>query len=224
MQNSAQYLTLDEGQRSADNTRVFTVTEGHYFVMGDNRDNSADSRFAVPTGVGLVPAENLVGRAEILFFSTNGRAHFLGDLALARGDAVRADFPVGARDIGRPAVARPTVDDLCAQLGHSFADPAILDEALTHASADRRRERTRDNERLEFLGDRVLGLVIADHLLRRYAAADAGALGPPVQYACQARKLGRGGRANRSWRSPQAIEKRARFRRRSQAGDLGGCL
>ena len=76
MQNSAQYLTLDEGQRSADNTRVFTVTEGHYFVMGDNRDNSADSRFAVPTGVGLVPAENLVGRAEILFFSTNGRAHF----------------------------------------------------------------------------------------------------------------------------------------------------
>ena len=73
-------------------------------------------------------------------------------------------------------MARPTVDDLCAQLGHSFADPAILDEALTHASADRRRERTRDNERLEFLGDRVLGLVIADHLLRRYAAADAGAL------------------------------------------------
>ena len=70
------YLTLDEGRRSADNTRVFTVTEGHFFVMGDNRDNSADSRFAVPTGVGLVPAENLVGRAEVLFFSTNGGARF----------------------------------------------------------------------------------------------------------------------------------------------------
>lgn len=70
------YFTLDEGRRSADNTRVFTVTEGHFFVMGDNRDNSADSRFAVPTGVGLVPAENLVGRAEVLFFSTNGGARF----------------------------------------------------------------------------------------------------------------------------------------------------
>jgi signal peptidase I len=70
------YRTLDEGVRSADNTRVVTVTEGHYFVMGDNRDNSADSRFAVPTGVGLVPAENLVGRAEVLFFSTNGGARW----------------------------------------------------------------------------------------------------------------------------------------------------
>ena len=76
MPNGASYLTLDEGPRSADNTRVFTVSEGHYFVMGDNRDNSADSRFAVPTGVGLVPAENLVGRAEVLFFSTNGKGRW----------------------------------------------------------------------------------------------------------------------------------------------------
>jgi signal peptidase I len=76
MPGGATYLTLDEGRRSADNTRVFTVTEGHFFVMGDNRDNSADSRFAVPTGVGLVPVENLVGRAEVLFFSTNGGARF----------------------------------------------------------------------------------------------------------------------------------------------------
>ena len=71
---------------------------------------------------------------------------------------------------------RQTLDDLCAQLGHSFTDPTILDEALSHASVERRRGRGRDNQRLEFLGDRVLGLVIADHLLRRYDAADAGAL------------------------------------------------
>jgi len=60
----------DEGQ--LDNTGVYTIPKGHYFAMGDNRDNSLDSR--VMTGVGYVPFENLVGRAEILFFSTNGSA------------------------------------------------------------------------------------------------------------------------------------------------------
>ena len=55
-----------------DNTNVFLVPEGHYFMMGDNRDNSRDSR---TSSVGLVPAENLVGRAERLFFSHNKSAH-----------------------------------------------------------------------------------------------------------------------------------------------------
>ena len=55
-----------------DNTNVFLVPEGHYFMMGDNRDNSRDSR---TTSVGMVPAENLIGRAERLFFSHNRSAH-----------------------------------------------------------------------------------------------------------------------------------------------------
>lgn len=52
-----------------DNTREFIVPQGQYFAMGDNRDDSNDSR-----SWGFVPAENLIGRAEILFFSTDGTA------------------------------------------------------------------------------------------------------------------------------------------------------
>jgi signal peptidase I len=55
-----------------DNTNVYTVLPGHYFMMGDNRDNSTDSRDEA--NVGEVPAENLVGRAEIIFFSIDENA------------------------------------------------------------------------------------------------------------------------------------------------------
>ena len=54
-----------------DNTEVYVVPPGHYFMMGDNRDNSDDSR----AEVGYVPAENLEGKAEFRFFSTDGSAH-----------------------------------------------------------------------------------------------------------------------------------------------------
>ena len=52
-----------------DNTEVFTVPEDHFFMMGDNRDNSMDSRFE---RVGFVPKENLVGKAQFIFYSNNG--------------------------------------------------------------------------------------------------------------------------------------------------------
>lgn len=65
--NGKTYLTLDliqDGQ--VDNTPEFTVPEGEYFMMGDNRDSSEDSRYP---SVGTVPLDNFIGRAEFLFFS-----------------------------------------------------------------------------------------------------------------------------------------------------------
>ncbi len=57
----------------ADNTDVFSVPDGHFFFMGDNRDNSQDSRFSQAVGgVGFVPAENLIGRADRIIFSSAG--------------------------------------------------------------------------------------------------------------------------------------------------------
>jgi len=59
-----------EGIGALDNTETFTVTAGHLFVMGDNRDDSADSRLAPQAGgVGLVPVENLVGRVDVVLGS-----------------------------------------------------------------------------------------------------------------------------------------------------------
>lgn len=66
--NGVSYTVLDAQENGPfDNVGVYKVPAGHYFMMGDNRDNSTDSR--AQRAVGYVPFENLVGRAEIIFFS-----------------------------------------------------------------------------------------------------------------------------------------------------------
>ena len=75
--NGVKYNVLDRSpDRNLENTSVFKVPAGTYFMMGDNRDNSSDSRDP-NGGVGFVPFENLVGRAQIVFFSYNENGYLL---------------------------------------------------------------------------------------------------------------------------------------------------
>lgn len=69
-----EHVIREEGdQRDLDVTDIFVVPPGHYFAMGDNRDNSQDSR---TPNVSFIPEDNLVGRAEVLFFSLDENARF----------------------------------------------------------------------------------------------------------------------------------------------------
>ncbi len=76
--NGVSYSILDIRETGADNTREFVVPEGHFFFMGDNRDNSVDSRVsqnqAGQPGVGMVPLENIIGRADRVMFSSAGKS------------------------------------------------------------------------------------------------------------------------------------------------------
>ena len=75
MPNGKSYVTYDYGpDGEVDETETFVVPEGHYFFMGDNRDNSLDSRVPEAIGVGFVPADHLVGKAQIIMLSWDKEA------------------------------------------------------------------------------------------------------------------------------------------------------
>lgn len=76
--NGRTYMTYDYGtDGDLDNTGVFVVPAGQYFVLGDNRDNSLDSRAPSSIGVGFVPAENVVGKAQVILLSWDKGADLL---------------------------------------------------------------------------------------------------------------------------------------------------
>ena len=75
--NGVSHSILNIGDQAKDNTGIYTVPEGHFFFMGDNRDNSTDSRFPQNAGgVGYVPFENIIGRADRIMFSSAGKSLF----------------------------------------------------------------------------------------------------------------------------------------------------
>jgi signal peptidase I len=71
--NGRSYVINNATQNgSVDNTEEYVVPEGHYFMLGDNRDNSLDSRFGEPNGIGYIPYENLVGPVTLIFWNSMG--------------------------------------------------------------------------------------------------------------------------------------------------------
>ncbi|MXO72423.1 signal peptidase I [Alteraurantiacibacter buctensis] len=77
--NGVTFNVLDFGLEPQDNTQAVVVPEGRLFMMGDNRDNSMDSRFppVAGQGIGLVPEENVKAQASFMYFSTDGTAEWI---------------------------------------------------------------------------------------------------------------------------------------------------
>ena len=80
--NGKSYMVLDQADiPQADDTGLYTVPAGSVFLMGDNRDDSADSRFPAPIGMGYIPMERIEGKAVVTFFSTDGNASWINPVS-----------------------------------------------------------------------------------------------------------------------------------------------
>ena len=192
--NGVKYTVLDQTTNGRfDNTGVYEVPAGHYFMMGDNRDNSTDSR-ATCAGVGYVPFENLDRpRRDHLLLGRRRRARCLptgqrrgpGRSTSAGAASSRSSLALaalrGSCDF-RPASHIPSAHDADAQSrdamlrARKYKDfekrsatasrPGDLGARADACERARRQGKRGDNERLEFLGDRVLGLAVAELLER----------------------------------------------------------
>jgi signal peptidase I len=254
--NGVSYNTLDLTDNGFyDNTPVYTVPPDHYFMMGDNRDNSTDSR--VLSQVGYVPYENIIGRAQIIFFSIRtartpgrcgaGRGRCAGPAVHAGQMSGRGKAKSGrsaARAV-RPERPKPRAPEKPPPAGRRQGSPrrrraatvarrahrlslhrsALLDSALTHISALKgARNRAGSYQRLEFLGDHVLGLVISDMLFRAFPKADEGRAVAPARRSGAQGNLRRDRARHRSRRGDPARLLGSQCRRPQAAGDPRRCL
>ncbi|GGE37223.1 signal peptidase I [Marinicauda pacifica] len=90
------YTVLDRGASELDHVAAFEVPAGHYFVLGDNRDESRDSRVPRPFGPGLVPAAHIVGRADYVLLSVRPDFNLIKPWTWTRIRQARTATRVGA--------------------------------------------------------------------------------------------------------------------------------
>ena len=94
LDNGKSYKILDLGQNIGDNTPDFIIGEGEYFFLGDNRDNSLDSRFDRQFGgVGLVPKEYLIGKASLYYSPLQAALYFI----FGRGEKIASLRSLGEK-------------------------------------------------------------------------------------------------------------------------------
>ena len=143
--NGVKHVVAYNSKKLLQNSQKFIVPKDHYFLLGDNRDCSNDSRF---DNVGYVKKENLIGKAQLIIFSNDTlKGSMFKFWQLNKSFRVER-FLKGLNENNK---------ELEKILDYKFKNPKLLFQSLIHKSFNN----MDNNEKLEFLGDRVLGLIIS---------------------------------------------------------------
>ncbi len=161
--NGKKYVAAYRKEGTMKNSDEFIIPKEHFFFMGDNRDCSKDSRYL--SSVGYVNFNNLVGKAQLIFFSNNKkRGSFFKFWKW--NQTLRFDRFLKKNQIMQ------NILKFEANLNIKFKNRSLLIAALTHKSANQKV----NNEKLEFLGDRVIGLVLSKKIFDLYPNVSEGVL------------------------------------------------